>query len=361
MSSDIFNFILKLNSMRTFLFIMLLLSWSSCQEKVENHIPVESPNLDDCEDFFCKEISVDHYWPLYPTGIFITDENLIIKDENGNRRLFHVITQEGKLVQEFLEQGKGPKEFISSTFNSQFSDNHVLDVFDNTQKRIISYAKKENRFIFSSTFSSKKSNENICEMVNCGNYYLAMGENGRFKNNRFLVLDTLGNIIKVTGCYPIIQPDLLVDPKKDLQTMLFHTSSFRVSPNRQKAVFASYKGALIQFFDLSSLPDLVQKKSIQLERPKKKEQIAHDHEGWVYGFEDVYVTNDHVYAIYNGETAIDNPEFGRYILKYDWDGNLLKKYRSDMGIRCFAVDESSGTLFFISYINDRMKLFSGHL
>lgn len=198
-------------------------------------------------------------------------------------------------------------------------------------------------------------------MVNCGNYYLATGVNGRFVDNRFLVLDTLGNVKTAIGNYPEILPDLLVKPEEDMQTILFNTALFRRSPDKQKAVFASYKGALLEFLDLSALPDSVPVKSVQLERPKKKEQITREHEGWVYGFEDVYVTNKNVYVIYNGETAVDNPELGRYILKYNWDGNLLHQYKFDMGLRSLAVDEATGTIFFVGYVNDEMKLFFGNL
>lgn len=118
--------------------------------------------------------------------------------------------------------------------------------------------------------TAKTNEENIRELVNCGNYYLATGVNGRFVDNRFLVLDTLGNVKTAIGNYPEILPDLLVKPEEDMQTILFNTALFRRSSDKQKAVFASYKGALLEFLDLSALPDSVPVKSVQLERPKRK-------------------------------------------------------------------------------------------
>lgn len=347
--------------MKKILFILLVVLGSSCQSGGGDYIPVERLDLTDCEKMPCEEIVTDEYLLSYPTGMFFTDGNLVVKDEKGHGKLFHVLTQDGKLVQEFLEHGTGPEEYASSNFNAQLSDGCVLNMFDEAQRKVLSFDYQDGRFLFSSAFSAKNSNELIREMVDCGHCYLATGVNGLFDDHRFLVLDTLGNVKKATGGYPEIQPDLFVKPKEDLKTMLFHTSFLRVSPDRQKAVFASYKGALIQFLDLSFLPDSVQTKSVLLERPKKKEQIARDHEGWVYGFEDVYVTNDYVYAIYNGETAVDNPELGRYLLKYDWNGRLLHRYGFDKGIRSLAVDEASGTVFLVCYVDDEMKLFSGRL
>ncbi len=48
-------------------------------------------------------------------------------------------------------------------------------------------------------------------------------------------------------------------------------------------------------------------------------------------------------------------------LKYNWDGNLLHQYKFDMGLRSLAVDEATGTIFFVGYVNDEMKLFFGNL
>lgn len=344
--------------MKNVLYILLLFLFvCSCQKEEQEYIPVKSVDWTDCRELVSEEIATVDYWPSYPTGMFIVNNNLIIKDERGYQSLFHVVTEEGKLVQDFLRRGPGPEEYVVSNFNAQFSDDHEIDMFDAAHSRLISYALDSAHFTFSHAFSAQASNGNIREMVNAGHYYLAMGENGRFVDNRFLVLDTLGNAIKFMGDYPEIQPDLLVDVEKDLQTILYHTSFFRVSPDRQKAVFASYKGALLQFFDLSMLPDSIPTRSVQLERPKKKEQITSDHEGWVYGFEDVYTTCDHVYAIYNGQTAVENPGLGQFILKYDWDGNLLAIYKSPIGLRCLAVDETTGKFFLIGYTNDEMKLF----
>lgn len=347
--------------MKKIALILFVILGIACAKEERDYIPVEQLDLDNCEEIACREVAMDNYLLSYPTAMFFADGHLIIKDEKGHQKLFHVLESDGKLVQEFLEQGGGPEEYALSSFNAQLSDNHILEMYDASQRKILSFESKEGHFCFSSAFSLKNRDENIREMINCGDFYLAMGVNGLFDDYRFLVLDTLGNVKKATGTYPAIQPDLFAKPEEDLQTLLFHTPFFRVSPDRKKAVFASYKGALIQFFDLSSLPDSVATKSILLERPKKKEQITREHEGWVYGFEDVYATNDCVYAIYNGETAVENPELGRCILRYDWNGNLLNRYRTDKGLRCLAVDEGSGTVFLVSYVDDEMKFFSGNL
>lgn len=347
--------------MKLYIYLFFLVFYSSCQKASEECIPVENPDLMSCERIVCREIVSDDYLLSYPTAMFVIGGNLLIMDDKGHQTLFHVITKEGRMVHEFLKRGEGPEEYVSSTFNAQWSGEGILEMFDNAHQKVLAFDKVNGFFSFLSAFTSHEINGNIREMVRCKDGYLSMGSNGRFEDNRFLLLDTLGNVQSSLGNYPAISSDLLTHPVKDLQTMLFHTSFFRVSPDKQKAVFASYKGALIQFLDLTSLPDSIGERSLQLERPKKKEQISSDHEGWVYGFEDVYVSNQAVYAIYNGETALDNPGLGQYLLIYDWEANLRAKYRFDMGTRCLAVDESTNTVFVVGYVGDEMKLFTAQL
>ena len=110
-------------------------------------------------------------------------------------------------------------------------------------KKNISFKYKEGYFSFSSMLTAKTNEENIRELVNCGNYYLATGVNGRFVDNRFLVLDTLGNVKTAIGNYPEILPDLLVKPEEDMQTILFNTALFRRSPDKQKQFLHRNKGA----------------------------------------------------------------------------------------------------------------------
>ena len=80
----------------------------------------------------------------------------------------------------------------------------------------------------------------------------------------------------------------------------------------------------------------------------KKEKRDNKHAGWVYGFEDVYVTNDYIYAIYNGKTVKENPMFGKNILIYNWSGELVNSYKTDIYLRNVAVDEKRNIVYVIA-------------
>ena len=66
------------------------------------------------------------------------------------------------------------------------------------------------------------------------------------------------------------------------------------------------------------------------------------------GFEDLCVTNRHVYLLLNGKFAKDKP-YANEILVMDWDGNVIKKYQLDCDIKTMAGDENNGVFFGITF------------
>lgn len=333
----------------------------SCGGEPGHYIPVTPIDLSQCKTISSKDSFINDYLLSYPTSMFVDDEHIIIKDEKGHKFLFHVLDKKGNIIQEFLTKGNGSEEYAFSNFNAQMDDDGGLEVFDSARKRIISFHKQGDKYRFLSSNTVNTDSEYVMEAITCGDYVLAMGMNGLLNDNRCIVLDKQGKVINVLGDYPEISPELLDNPEKDLAVILNHTPIYRVSPNQQKMVFASYKGSLVEFFDLSLLPDSIVYKSIQLEIPIDKTQKTSGYEGWIYGFEDAFVTDNFVYFVYNGQTALDNPGFGEYILKYNWEGSLLEKYKFDVGIRSLAVDERNGILYYIGYVDDELKLFTARI
>ncbi len=340
-----------------FIFLLFLLLSISCAEQPHCYIPVTPLNLSESKVVSYEEIKTDDYLMSFPTSMFICDSNLIIKDGKGHKYLFHVLNKNGYIVDEFLTLGNGREEYVYSNFNAQMNKEGVLEMYDSARKRIISFHKIEGKFKFKYSYNVGTDEEYVTEAVNVGNYFLGQGMNGRFVKNRYMVFDSLDSVPKWIGEYPEISPQLLENTEQDLKTILHHTPIFRLSPDKSKAVFASYKGALIQFYNLSLLPDSINYKSIQLEIPINKSQISPNHEGWIYGFEDAFTTDSSVYLIYNGYTSLENPGLGEYVLQYDWNGNLLEQYKFDIGMRSLAVDEKNGIIYFVGYVDDEMKLF----
>lgn len=335
---------------------LLIFAIEACQPKMERaSLPVCSFNLDSSKQVDWKIIETD-YLMSYPESMILTDKYLIIQDRKATDCLFHVINRSNDSLDfEFVRRGNGPYEFLDATLNPCWNqDEKIVSFFDPAKKAYFSF--QETLIDSSSKISFKPIDkkevllgaEYVREMFICDRGYILMGEHGLFDKNRFMVLDNKLQMIGKYGSYPNVQ-NLLTNPEEDFRKMFFASSFFKISPNKTKAVFATYRGALLQLFDLSNFKDSIENfKSIQSEYPIKKEQISSEHEGWVYGFEDVYVTNDFIYAIYNGETAEDNPMLGKYIVVLNWKGELCKSYRLNLNLRCLAVDENNREIYVVA-------------
>lgn len=339
---------------------LLLFIIGACHPKMKTEtLPIQSFNLDSSKLVPWKMIETE-YLMSYPESMILTDSHLIIQDRRSIDYLFHAINRSnGSLDFEFVRKGNGPNEYLDATLNPYWNnDKNMLSFYDPVNRSFFSfqvdmvdfYSWAPTKFI-----DAKKvflGSEYVREMFACNGGYILMGEHGIFDNHRFIVLDNNMEIVGKSGNYPNVR-DLLTNPDQDFRSMFFASSFFKVSPDQKKAIFATYKGALLQLFDLSSCKDsIVNFKSIQLEYPIKKEQITSDHDGWVYGFEDVYVTNNFVYAIYNGETAIDNPMFGKFVLVFNWEGKLCKSFKLDLNLRCLAVDEVENIIYLVACKED---------
>lgn len=345
------------------LVLFLLLSIvSSCQHKMNIEmmtLPVEPFDLDSSQSL-SWEIMDTEYLLSYPENMILTDNHLIIQDRKAVNHLFHVISRNDSILNfEFAKKGNAPQEFLDATLNPHWNqEKKIITFYDPLKKKLFSFQKQNVKidsiplFAFLDTKNIYLKSEYIREIFPCNDGYLLMGEHGMFDKNRFLLLDDDLHLIKACGDYPNVKP-LLTNPEQDFRKMIFGLSFFKISPNGKKAIFATYKGALLQFFDLSHCRNsIVTIKTIQSEYPINKRQISPDHEGWVYGFEDVYVTDSYIYAIYNGQTAVDNPGMGKYILVFNWNGELCNKYQSDMNLRCLAVDETKKIIYAVAYAED---------
>lgn len=347
--------------MKTFSKMNMALLWMtgffSCTESPStDFIPVDPVGISKVDTLSLKELICEDYLASYPEAMLYVDNELIVQDRRSSRFLFHKIGKDG--MKEFVQLGNGPEDYLDTNLNPFIGKNGEIGFYDTAKRKV--FLLKENKDVYKTHkyVMMNKINGQVRETVECGDFYLATGRQGDFLNYRFLIVDSIGNIVSKYGNYPCIEPSLFSNPSEDIKKMLHSSSFLRVSPDKQKAVFASYHGALIQFFDLTSLPDSLKEiRSFQLDIPIKHSQISATHAGWVYGFEDLYVTDNYIYAIYNGQTAQENPEFGHRILVFDWSGNLKKTYFAELGIRSLAVDENRNVLYLAGYDEEGMKLY----
>lgn len=70
-----------------------------------------------------------------------------------------------------------------------------------------------------------------------------------------------------------------------------------------------------------------------------------------FGFMDIAVTPERIYALYSGKTYARDRQ-GAFesnrLLEYDWEGNLMQTFNFDAGLAGITYDEDDGLLYGIT-------------
>jgi hypothetical protein len=72
-----------------------------------------------------------------------------------------------------------------------------------------------------------------------------------------------------------------------------------------------------------------------------------------FGYLDVSVSGEAIYALYSGRTRADHPEdatYGRYVHVFDWKGRLRSILRLDADVVALAVDPGRNRLLAVSHL-----------
>ena len=225
-------------------------------------------------------------------------------------------------------------------------------MYDDIKKQLLTYSICGKNFEFLGAEST--SEKEIVNSVYIKEYFrindstsFSLGCNGDFDKYLFGIFS--GN----KSIHSCINPDFSAYLSGDdkLIDILFGPSFFKINSHRNRAVWGSYKGGLFQIFDLSALP-----KSISME---KSSLFCAPYEGNLqerkirYGFEDIFVTDNYIYALYNGKTNDENEGFAKEILVFDWLGVCRFKLESDVYLRSLCVDEQSKELFAAAYNSEK--------
>ena len=70
-----------------------------------------------------------------------------------------------------------------------------------------------------------------------------------------------------------------------------------------------------------------------------------------FGFMDIAVTPERIYALYSGKTYARDRQgafVSNRLLEYDWEGNLMQTFNFDVGLRGITYDEDEGLLYGIT-------------
>lgn len=176
---------------------------------------------------------------------------------------------------------------------------------------------------------------------------------GFYEEGRYL----LYSLADGSAHYYLSYPDCLDYPDLQEKTkgMLYASSVLRVRPDGQAFVCADMYSGLIDFCRL--VPggmERVKMQRLNYPRVKISESPVTLVQYWQenrFGFMDIAVTPERVYALYSGKTY-ERARQGAFecnrLLEYDWEGNLINSFDFDVALTGITYDDDEGMLYGIA-------------
>ena len=279
----------------------------------------------------------------------IIDSLLVVEDflmQDNAINVYNV--HSGEVVYRLGFTGRGPGEIVDPSFNISTSEN-IIQLFEPNLKKLIEYylINNDTPRISEYYIPYSKINGFVMEVVKVNDHFICMGKNQDFDFNRFIVLDTLYNIEYGTGKYPELVEKLSIS---EIQDILYYVCHIALKPDKKRVAFGSYIGAVLEIFDISGIEENIKNiNTIKIYPPIFKftnRLIWYDET--IIGFEDLFATDNFIYALLNGSIGSEY-QYPKSICVFDWNGNPIKRYITDVPLRSFAVDEPSKVIFAVTH------------
>lgn len=287
-----------------------------------------------------------------PRDLYLVESNLVILDEYEGKQLTLVDLNNPSNVQRLGTKGQGPNDFLRISSLSYNPQNGILHVFDEYARRQSSYSVKERKVVFNDANLRKKTllGNTLYNVIPFGNSFVT---NGNFDGKQFALLNEKAEIVEKFGIFPgnkdaintgvafylLNQNRLVVNP----QETHFAAAGFM----NDHLVFYGKKGNSVEKLKEYFNYDTKATPSVRNQDGGKLYAFS-ENENTMRAYVDVFATETHLYALYFG---LSNADLERernsscYILKFDWNGNFVGGYKSDVLLLSFAVDEANGKIY----------------
>jgi len=309
-----------------------LFSHTDIQEK--KHLTGEIINIDEI---------------FIPNKLFLADSLLF----TVNRRQAYFISvfqlQDMRKIGDFIHSGGGPNEVLSVT-NLQFQDSLVW-LFDQNRQQINKYQLnqflKENEVVPCEIIKIKEPFKNVLMMKN-----KLITNSLRHIQSRFSFYDLQGNFMENKGELPDVGLQMT-----DLELYESFSCDMALNPDNE-SIFVSYRNT-----DLIEIYDSIGNLETRIHGPdhfypiRKEESLGKTRRvSFIEGkTRDAYfypvAFEDEIWTIYDGkyfDRKIENAFLCNSIIVFDWEGNPIRQYTTDVKFYSLAIDRKNRAFYGIT-------------
>lgn len=281
-----------------------------------------------------------------PGRIYYYDSLLFLRESVKDVKMIVCDPYKCNIVNELIPHGRGPGEQIGTFYFNYCKETKNIFAIDITLKRMLVINKDS--VLFSDYYPVKSYNfpiESILSLdaINDTSFIAT----GYFDDCRAQKITLNGKIEKL-GDSPNIHRSI------NLIINEAYTGVIKTSPKKDKFVIACRYADQLEIFDLNSLKQSYIK-GPELFEPSYEEVKQKDYAAitpasdQLYGYVDMCVSNDQIFALYSGKlTSLENGAYCNIIRAFSWEGVYLYDYILDKEITALDFDEQEGVFYGIA-------------
>ena len=295
-----------------------------------------------------NDVIIGSGWFMSKAGNHLIIEN---RDEQNLLLLYDIA--DSRFVRRFAPSGQGPEEFIVLN-KVQVKNDSTIFLHDPAKKQFIEY-------VFTID-SSKEINDRKVNVIDWGEdmplytiktkgYYVVTNT---VREGFFTLYDTLGHALGTFCSYPVKEE---YANHENVQKAFIHQGQFIARFHSDQFVYAVDYAPIIQFFHIEDSKILPDKEHIYgyVEYTINNDGGVSSDRNSPIIFVASYATDNRLYIVYSGSAYNEKGPaafLGNEILVFDWDGNPICRYLSDVQVRGISVSDDDKIMWAIAYNPD---------
>lgn len=324
----------------SFYFLMLLFFFS-CTRNTNSDVLLYT-GFPDSKELKATTLEVDTAVFRYPFRIHVSGDKAVVLDYHSLDHYYHMLSYpDGHYLMGFGKKGEAPDESLSG--DAVRWDKGTYLTLDVNKKELVRWNLDAGADSILSRevmpFDSKILSV-LDFVVFDDSTFIVPDYSG---DSRFCWVNNRGELLRKTDTIPTTNKEALEGARPALAQAW--RSFIDYNPRNGILVAATQLGEVLEIFDLKKNTHLICKGPHG--EPEFKLAGIYAIPSGIMGFSDVQVTNNAIYAVFNGQSFEEmaqqknHPEGGKFIYVFGLDGKTLRKFVLDRYINGISVDEEA--------------------
>ena len=345
---------------RFLFYCLVVVLLTACRGREYDSLAFEPPVFPEARQVVVTYLPGNYIFDDVLMQMFGVDDFILLNAYSEGRYLHLFDKETGTHLRSFAHYGRGPGEFLAPPKCHIDENDNTLYTYEgfNGQSRYRSYRVKE---MLQGNLPLPYKEESIQfskregERFPGGARLLFAWQDKRFfsrnRNYRFEVQDTMGNTLCLYDHFPkqAMPPDI---DSSGLRRCYSIYSDAALKPDMGKFVFTSSLGCIMEIFTINESGQIVreaEKHFLPAIYQDNKSSIGFIDKKTIFGIGGFYVTDDYIYAQYDGGVYNERERrvYDKHLAVFDWDGNPVCLYVLDWGIRTFFIDEEQNRCYLV--------------